>query len=80
MICSIETSDNKERFNSPGNQKESAAKDGEIKYGRLQFLLCDNPATVEEATGTPATSSVDLRHFRLTNDSIDRFQKDSQVY
>ena len=75
--CSTEISHiNKEGFSSSGDRKEGTAKEGEIKCGQLQFLLCDNPLTLEQ---TETTTSAELRHFRLTTDNFDCFQKDSQV-
>jgi hypothetical protein len=50
--------------------------EGEIKLGQLQFMVCDNPVSLEEAK---KTMSSELRQIRLTKDSLDCFKKDSQV-
>ena len=60
------------------DQKESTAKEGEIKCGQLQFTICDNPMLALEGSRTTMLS--ELRQFRLTNHSFDCFKEDSQVH
>ena len=72
-----DNSQNKDKLNPPGYQKEStAAMEGEIKRGQLQFMICDNPVTPE----AERTMLSELRQFRLTKNSLDCFKKDGQVH
>ena len=77
LLIFTETREDNRKLSSPGDQKESIVTEGEIKYGQLQFMICDNPVTLEDSKTTTLS---ELRQFRLTKDSLGCFKKDSQVH
>ena len=82
MLHFIGTSHSKEGLSPPEGGKgatKSTMKEGDIKCGQLQVIvtLPENAVTLEEAIMTIPS---ELRWFRLTKESIDCFQKDSQVH